>query len=351
MINRIFFIIRHFLFHVVFSFFITFKCLAQSSDPERAYKVALPFLLITPDARSAGMGETGVSTSSDVYSIYWNAAKYAFSEQSSGVGISITPWKRQLAEDMNVFYLSGFHRLNELQTIATSIKYFTLGRSIFIDNEGNNTNSYKPSDLSIDFAYIRKLSEVFSLSTTVKYVRSDITALDFVQGQGITGQAFGADIGLFYYKPISAGHQDGTLAIGANISNLGTNIKYGSVNLAMPTLVKLGGSYIGTHDGSLKYAFSVELNKLLVKNVSNMPNVSTGLEVILADKLALRTGYYNTKTILEEGKYFTTGIGLNYLNFSINFSYLFPTQSLNASANTIRYSLGYTINKRNNPIN
>lgn len=341
-----FFANNSFLLYILFSSIISFECLAQSNVASTTDQIALPFLLITPDARAAGMGDTGVSTSPDSYSLYWNAAKYAFADQISGIGISITPWKKQLAEDMNMFYLSGYHQVNGLQTVAASIKYFSSGRSVFTDNQGNETSLYKPMDFSIDFAYIRKLSNVFSLSTTLKYVRSDITALDFVQNQGVTGQAFAADVGVFYSKPINAGGKDGNLAFGAGIANLGLNIKYGSVNLPMPILTKLGGTYMGSLDRSVKYAFSIEINKHIVKNSSRIPNISTGLEVLLADKFAIRMGYYQSETIPEKGKFLTSGLGFDYLNFSLNFSCLFATRELSPIDNTVRYALGYTIGKR-----
>ncbi|MBB5438184.1 hypothetical protein HDC92_001859 [Pedobacter sp. AK017] len=334
------------LSYVFFSLSISFKCFAQSNISSPFNQTTLPFLLITPDARASGMGDVGVSTSPDVYSIYWNAAKYAFADQPSGIGISITPWKRQLTEDMNLFYLSGYHRLDELQTVAGSIKYFVSGRNVFTDGEGNETSSFKPMDLSIDFAYIRKLSEEVSLSTTLKYVRSDITALEFVQKQGVTGQTFAADVGIFYNNSIHAGGKEGNLAFGAGIANLGPNIKYGSASLPMPILAKLGGTFMGSLDNSIKYALSLEMYKPVVKNSTGMPNISTGVEVLLANKFAVRMGYYQSETIPEKGRYFTAGMGLDYLNFSLNFSYLFPTQELSVMNNTVRYSLAYIIGKR-----
>ena len=33
---------------------------------------AVPFLQISPDARSAGMGDAGVATYPDAYSLHWN---------------------------------------------------------------------------------------------------------------------------------------------------------------------------------------------------------------------------------------------------------------------------------------
>ena len=60
----------------------------------------VPFLLITPDARSAGMGELGVATSADVYSQQWNPAKYVFAEKSQGLGVSYTPYLSKLVDDI-----------------------------------------------------------------------------------------------------------------------------------------------------------------------------------------------------------------------------------------------------------
>ena len=39
-----------------------------------------PFLRISPDARAGGMGDQGVVTSTDVFSQFWNAAKYPFAK-------------------------------------------------------------------------------------------------------------------------------------------------------------------------------------------------------------------------------------------------------------------------------
>ncbi len=56
--------------------------------PDRVISTGVPFLLITPDARAAGMGELGVATPADAFSQQWNPAKYAFasSESKSGFG-------------------------------------------------------------------------------------------------------------------------------------------------------------------------------------------------------------------------------------------------------------------------
>ena len=42
---------------------------------------AAPFLLIIPDARSGAMGDIGVATSADAFSLFHNPAKMAFSNR------------------------------------------------------------------------------------------------------------------------------------------------------------------------------------------------------------------------------------------------------------------------------
>jgi len=48
---------------------------------------AVPFLMISPDARAGGMGDAGVASSADVNSIHWNPAKLVFADKKMGVGI------------------------------------------------------------------------------------------------------------------------------------------------------------------------------------------------------------------------------------------------------------------------
>ena len=49
------------------------------SNDSRVITTGVPFLLITPDARAAAMGDMGVATSMDPSSQQWNPSKYAFS--------------------------------------------------------------------------------------------------------------------------------------------------------------------------------------------------------------------------------------------------------------------------------
>ena len=59
------------------------------SQDRRVITTAVPFLMISADARASGLGEQGVATSPDAFSQHWNPSKYVFSEKLSGIGVAI----------------------------------------------------------------------------------------------------------------------------------------------------------------------------------------------------------------------------------------------------------------------
>jgi hypothetical protein len=122
---------------------------------------AVPFLMISPDARAGAMGDVGAATSPDANSIYWNAAKLCFVDKGSGMAMNYTPWLRNLVPDVSLAYLSAYKRLDDLQTVGVSMRYFSLGDINFTDINGNSLGTFNPNEFSLDGAYARKLSDFF----------------------------------------------------------------------------------------------------------------------------------------------------------------------------------------------
>ena len=50
----------------------------KAQDPINVVTTAVPFLRISPDARSGGMGDIGVATSPDANAGFWNIGKVVF---------------------------------------------------------------------------------------------------------------------------------------------------------------------------------------------------------------------------------------------------------------------------------
>jgi len=88
---------------------------AQTTPPPDNYigqfnpiTTAVPFLMIAPDARGGAMGDVGVSSEPDAFSMHYNPAKYAYIKKDMGVGISYSPWLKGIVNDINLAYLNCF---------------------------------------------------------------------------------------------------------------------------------------------------------------------------------------------------------------------------------------------------
>ena len=83
--------------------------------------------------------------------------KVAFN-QSSGVGVTYTPWLKDLVNDVYLLTLSGQYKFDENQAISAGVRYFSLGNITFTDNLGNDFGSFRPREFGIDVGYSRKLN-------------------------------------------------------------------------------------------------------------------------------------------------------------------------------------------------
>ncbi len=340
----------------------------------------VPFLMIAPDARAGAMGDAGVASSPDVYSMHWNPAKYAFIENDMGVGISYSPWLKNLIPDINLYSLNFYKRIDDEQTFATSLMYFSLGNVNFTDNHGIETGIFNPNEFSFDVAYARKLSENFSASIAIRFIYSDLTQGQIVSGvETKAGTSIAADLALYWYKDIMLGRTNGKFAFGVNISNIGSKISYSSAanKEFLPTNLRFGPSLMLELDRYNTITFMIDFNKLLVPSPpiydeitgeiikGKDPNVSVpkgifqsffdapggfseelkefqlsfGAEYWYDKQFALRAGYFYENALKGNRKFFTVGAGLKYNVFGLDFSYLIPTQQQHPLENTLRFSL------------
>jgi len=63
---------------------------SQTSSGElNAIQTVVPFLTIAPDSRAGAMGDAGVATSPDIYSMHWNPANLLSSMEKPEQGYHI----------------------------------------------------------------------------------------------------------------------------------------------------------------------------------------------------------------------------------------------------------------------
>jgi len=357
-----------------------------------AITTGVPFLTISPDARSGALGDVGVASSPDANSIHWNPAKYAFIDQDISLNVSYIPWLRNLVKDINFQNLSGSYKLNNNQAIAASLMYFSLGSIDFTNEFGDIiVPGYKPNEFSFSVAYALKLSKNISGGLALRYVHSNLTGGVPAGGTGSAtkpGNAVAGDISMYYTKETKLENKTGQFSFGLNISNLGNKISYSDdafYDDFLPANLRLGVSYKLNLDEYNSITAMFDINKLLVPTPQLIVKDSTGtvvdtlglsddvsvpvgvfqsfydapggfseeiheimysvgLEYWYINQFAIRAGYFDEHGTKGNRKYFTMGIGvkLNVLNF--DFAYVVPTAGRqNPLANTLRFTLGFNL--------
>lgn len=342
---------------------------------------------IAPDARGGAMGDIGAATEADVSSQYWNPAKYPFCIGRAGVAVNYTPWLRQLVNDINLAYVSGFFRIGDYQALSASLRYFSLGEvSTSSDLSGGADMTISPYEMSFDVAYSRMLSERFSAAVALRFIYSDIT-YDY-SDETTPGKAFAADIALYWNRYFTGRTREWNMAIGLNISNIGSKISYGGDDNSefIPTNLRLGVNFLIPINEYNKFSIAADANKLLVptypkrndgeedqdyidrvqkdyydmspitgifKSFGDAPNGfkeemqeiqwSLGLEYIYNDRFALRAGYHHESENKGNRKYFTVGAGFKMSVFSLDAGYVFSTAQSNPLDQTMRFTLGFDL--------
>jgi hypothetical protein len=243
----------------------------------RAIITAVPYLQINPDARSAALGSLGVASAPDVFSLHWNPAKYSFAEQKFGIAASYSDylWMKTMWNFGNDISLKtgfntlhAYYKIKERSAAAFSFKYFGLGEVTFTDEYGNEIGVYEPFDISFDVAYSYRLSPVFSAALAARYIYSDLTQGQYIQGaQTSAGQSVAFDLAVYCQKSLELGSKDGEVRWGADISNIGTKLSYSETanqKEFLPTNLRLGSGFTFRFDENNSLSFQFDANKLLV---------------------------------------------------------------------------------------
>jgi hypothetical protein len=375
-----------------FTAFILLICAAtsvnaqSSAQPINVVTTAVPFLRISPDARSGGMGDVGIATIPDASSIFWNLSKIPFAKSNSAIALTYTPWLKGLGlNDVYLVSAAGYYQLDETQAISGSLRYFSLGNIQFTDNLGNPLQQYRPREFAVDAGYSRKLSDKLGIGIALRYINSNLASGQSASGSTYkTGSSVAGDLSLF--RDGSEGGSISGLNYGITLSNLGAKIGYttdATEKDFIPANLGLGLAWVNVFDETSKVTFGLDINKLLVptppaigdsaglanyhskgvvsswfSSFGDAPGgfseeikefqISVGAEYSYNDQFMFRAGYFYEAPTKGNRKYFTVGAGLNYNLFGLNFSYLIPSGSgvnQNPLSNTLRFSLLFNLDK------
>lgn len=301
--------------------------------------------------------------------------------------MSYIPWLKNLGlNDVYMAALGGYYKLDDLQAISASMRYFSLGTIQFTDNLGNDYGTFKPREFTFDAGYSRKLSDKIGLGLALRYINSNLAGGQNVNGTTYkAGNAIAGDLSFYYTGQNDAGQG---WSFGAALTNLGTKIGYTSDAKQkdyIPANLGFGAAYTKVFDESNKITFAMDVNKLLVptppatddsaglveyrsksvasswfSSFSDAPGgfseelkefqIGAGIEYWYMDQFAVRAGYFYEDKTKGNRQYFTLGAGIKYNVFGLNFSYIVPSGSginQNPLSNTLRFSLIFDFNGSN----
>jgi hypothetical protein len=374
------------------------QILGQNLNPN-VITTAVPFVSISPDARGGSMGDCGVASEADVYSMHYNPAKYSFLEQKMSIGLGYSPWLRNLVPDMNLAYLAFATKLNNESALGATLRYFSCGDITFTDETGHSQGDYRPNEWALDVTYSRMLTEYLSGAVAGRFIYSNLT-------QGVTegssvGWSVAADVAVYYKRPVEwFSDMDADFSWGVSINNIGSKVSYDFTTIDkdfIPTTLRFGPSLKMELDEYNSLAFMFDVTKLLVPTpptyfpgtdslVYGMPdnvsvpvgmiqsffdapgysfndqgervgkgpfyeelceyNIGLGAEYWYNNVFAVRAGYFNEAALKGNRKYVTLGAALKYNVFGLDVSYLIPvngTLGTNPLERTLRFNLTYDL--------
>ena len=361
---------------------------------------AMPSLSVAPDAHAAGLGDVGAATTPDLNSQHWNPAKYAFMESRGGITANYTPWLRKLVSDIDLAYLAGYYKINDMQAISASFTYFSMGAVQLVDYQGTAFQEAHPNEWALDAAYSIKLHEYVSMAVALRFLYSDlnngVNASVTTSTELKPAWTMAADIALYYKQPIALPMGESYFGLGFNLSNLGGKMSYdnGDTQNFIPANMRLGISYELPFDNYNRLMATVEANKMLVptyyskfaantetnrmtqeeysnttspegwwKSFCDAPGYTTdrgkvvspaleelqeiqwgvGLEYSYNRQFFGRVGYSHENYYKGNRRYVTIGAGFQLSIFSLDVAYCIATAASNPLDQTMRFTLGFDL--------
>lgn len=361
--------------------------MANAQEDNRVITTGASFLLLSPDARTAGVAGAATGLSTDPNSMYVNAAKLPFGE-IMGISASFTPWMRELTRDTQLGYLSAYRQLNSRETIGASVKYLSLGSINFRNELGELLQKYQASEFTIDGSYARLFGDNFAMSITGRYYHSDLGAGVFNGLELKASSAFAADVAIYSNNVQENGKG---IRWGLSINNIGSKLRYSDNQSSfLPTTFRAGAGYTFFNTPDNRLTLLMDVSKLLVptpptykmdelgnytaeiekgrdpdrsvasalfssfydapggfKEELSEFTIAGGWEYAYYERFLLRAGYFYEDSEKGNRTHFAAGAGFVVNPLRIDISYIFPTGDRFVMKNTMNLTLTFSPGSKN----
>ncbi len=373
--------------------------LALSAGAYAQGETAVPFLLISPNARAGGMGETGTGLADDGSTIFWNPGGLAFL-RGDHISLTHAPWLPEFSSDLSYDFLSYTHYLEDWDgNFGASITYFNLGTfNKTLSNGPTVVSTWHAFEFAITVGYGAQITPGLGLGANFRYIRSELAPFGTEQevGTGIASDV-SFDLGLLYrpqklYIPL-IGNLDDRVGFGLDLSNLGPNLYYIDQAQAdpLPTNLRAGIALHLLKSEYNNFYLTLDLSRTMVRvttdstigsinpNAQGGPDTTwnfvnyvdplpkslittwgdgSGLKRIIISAgaeywygsprlIALRMGYYKENPQFGGRNFLTFGAGIRYDIYGFDFSYISTFDQNNPLSNQLRFSLSVNLGGSN----
>ncbi len=343
-------------------------------------EAAVPFLLIAPDSRGGGIGESGAGLADNSSAVFWNPAGIAF---LTGQEFSFTHsnWLPQFKLDLFYDYATYRNYIEELDgSVTASVTYMNYGEFVRTGPDSPDPlGTFRSFDMAVTAGYATKLSEDWGLGVNLRLIHSRLSDQPTGQEQGTgTATSVSFDLG-FMWRPTSlilpfTDYDLGNkFSIGLNLSNLGPKISYIDRAQAdpIPTQFRLGFAYRILSDEYNSLTYTLDFTKLLVRRYPDGTSddfykaifsawgdksigeeladvvTSMGLEYWYGTPgdflFALRGGFFYEDPNYGNRKFITLGAGLRYDIYGFDFSYISTSVFKDGENHPLSDTLRFTI--------
>lgn len=361
---------------------LSLSCSMRAQTEAKSYNPVVtgaPILTITPDARSAGMGEVGLTTSADAYSLYHNISKLAFVEKTWGISFAYTPWLTEVAKNISLSTLTGYFSWGNTgeinHAVAASMRYFHIGQTQAFQREMLMPMMIMPYEMALDAGYSIALNKHWGLGLSMRYLKSDYNySVDEVKGK-VNKLMF--DLSGTYQTRLHLREDiTGDLRAAIALNNVGGKMSYdgGKSYLFAPAILRMGVGMDVQATPEHRVGLHLEANKVLAPTLNENDRLkpdaynamsmweamgtsfgdasggaaeefrevvwAIGAEYSYEEKLFGRLGYhYQDKSKGANGG-LTLGGGFIYEWAKVDLSYFVATQTNSPLNNTFRLTLG-----------
>lgn len=319
---------------------ILFPCVAFAQSP---VITAFPSLRIPSSSRGLAMGDNGIASATENQTLYYNAAKSAFTQNFHQVSVNYTPWLAAISPDTRFINLNYLSNVFNTSAFGISLNYLNLGLMQSRDNNGATIAEYKAREFSVGTSYALQLNNNASLAVALRFLGQNAFAKNIY--------SFCGDV--TYYQYLNLGDQNQKIEWGATISNVGP--KVGDAKNSLPTNLGLGFGYSAADEEGSQFTASLDLNKLLVPGIFSsfkepdqlqLIRCSVGLEYGYLNEFFLRGGVSLEDQNKGNRKYFGLGVGYKGMvmdqSWGIDVHYLVPFGTV-AAVSPFQNAFGFSL--------